>query len=38
MNLGLKHLETEPSCSHELASTFLKYHMPLTKEFKTLHC
>ena len=25
------HVETEPNCSHELA-TFLEYHMPLKRE------
>ena len=28
MHFEHKYIETEPSCSHELA-TFLKYHMPL---------
>ena len=28
MYFGYKHVETEPNCSHELA-TFLKNHMPL---------
>ena len=28
MFFGRKHVETEPSCLHEL-TTFLKFHMPL---------
>ena len=32
MFFGSKHVETEPSCLHEL-TTFLKYYMPLTNYF-----
>ena len=37
MYFGHKHVETGPNYSHEL-STFLKYHMPVSLEFRSSLC